>query len=339
MSKKISVLSTEVDGDSRIRSSFNITTETGRLSSSSSSFGTGTNLQNITEELRHIFIADPGWKLCGIDLEQTESRDVGFLHGTMLGDWTYLDAVESGDIHTAVCKQIWRNELPWTGNPKLDKELAEETKFYREYGYRFMAKKGGHSCNYMISPWTLSRHLKIPRLIAEEFQDSYYEAFPAFLAWFQASAQELQTTQMAITPFGRERTFFGRADDDATLREFIAYKPQSMSADRMNLGMWKLWRYGGNKIQLLAQVHDAVYFLYRQKDEHEIIPWALETIKIPLRDPKSGRIQIVPGEAKVGWNWGKFDPKNPTKNPYGLKTYDQSTPDERTEPRILDRIL
>jgi len=76
LAKKKEILETEVDPDGRMRTSYNIAgTETGRWSSSANAFGTGTNLQNIPPRLRKIFIADDGWKICGIDLEQAESRE------------------------------------------------------------------------------------------------------------------------------------------------------------------------------------------------------------------------------------------------------------------------
>ena len=60
LGKKISMLKTEIDPDGRMRTSYNIAgTTTGRLSSSFSEFGTGTNLQNIEESLRSVFVADP----------------------------------------------------------------------------------------------------------------------------------------------------------------------------------------------------------------------------------------------------------------------------------------
>src|SRR6266568_4059857 len=53
LGKKISFLRTGIDEDGRIRTSYNIGgTTTGRLSSSFSDFGTGTNLQNIESRLR-----------------------------------------------------------------------------------------------------------------------------------------------------------------------------------------------------------------------------------------------------------------------------------------------
>ena len=72
--KKIGVLKTRIDADNRMRTSFNIAgTETGRFSSSMADLETGTNLQNIEEGLRRIFVADPGMKFGNIDLEQAES--------------------------------------------------------------------------------------------------------------------------------------------------------------------------------------------------------------------------------------------------------------------------
>jgi len=223
--KRLQVLETEIDSDGRMRTSYNIAgTETGRWSSSSNASGTGTNLQNITPELRSIFVADQGWKLCSIDLEQAESREVGWLFGTLFGDWTYLDACEGGDLHTTTAKLIWR-DLPWQNDPKKDREIADRP-FYRHFSYRDMSKRGGHLTSYFGTPWTASRHLKVPQKLMEDFQDAFATgdkpAFPGFLKWWKHVAQELQTKRLLTTPFGRTRHFFGRPTDDTTLREAIA---------------------------------------------------------------------------------------------------------------------
>ena len=105
LGKKLDVLTSEIDADGRMRTSINVgATETGRFSSSKSTTGSGTNLFNITSDLRQMFVADPGYKLCAIDLEQAESREVGFICGKLFNDWAYLDACEAGDLHTEVCK-------------------------------------------------------------------------------------------------------------------------------------------------------------------------------------------------------------------------------------------
>jgi DNA polymerase-1 len=335
LSKKLSVLETEIDPDGRMRTSYNIAgTETGRWSSSSSAFGTGTNLQNLTAELRQIFVSDPGYKLCGIDLEQAESREVGWQCGVLFDDWSYLDACYAGDLHTLVCKMVWQ-DLPWTGDKKHDRELADAP-FYRHYSRRDLSKKLGHGSNYYGTPPTMARHAKITTKLAQLFQDRYFPAFPGIPKWHRYVAQQLQQHQVLTTPFGRTRHFFGRPNDDATLREAIAFVPQSSTGDRMNLALWRIWKHlRGAGVQLIAQVHDAVYFQYPERaDEQEIISEALQLIDIRLSH--NGRELIVPGEAKVGWNWGNWDEK---KNPNGLKKFKGKDERSRVGGVGLNRIL
>lgn len=330
--KQLSVLNTEVDSDGRMRTSYNVAgTETGRFSSSTNAFGTGTNLQNITAGLRKMFIADPGYKICGIDLEQAESREVGWLSGVLCGDWSYLDACYSGDLHTLVARTAWP-ELAWRDDPKADRKIAD-TPFYRHLTYRDMAKKLGHGSNYRGLPPTMAKHAKLPVAVAESFQQRYFERFAGIPKWHRWVAQQLQTTHRIVTPFGRERTFFGRPNDDTTLREAIAYSPQSATADRLNLILYRVWKHMP-QVQLLAQVHDALYFQYPEHlDEVAVISEALSHFHIEFE--QDGHKLVVPGEAKVGWNWGNFDPK---QNPDGLAKW-KNTKDSRTRTPLLSQKL
>lgn len=341
-SKKLEVLETEVDPDGRMRTGYNIAgTESGRWSSSASSTGTGRNVQNIDPSLRLMFIADDGWKICGIDLEQAESREVGLQHGINFDDWRYLDACEAGDLHTGTSRLIWP-QMSWTGDLKRDRELADnhEVPFYREFTHRDMAKRGGHGTSYMGTPFTMARHLKVPVKLMENFQHAFFSAYPAFQKSFAWTATEIQTKGFLTTPFGRTRHFFGRSNDDTTLREAIAYIPQSSTADRLNLALWRIWRYMP-EVQILAQVHDAVYFQYRDLGgdyERNIIQRALGYISTPLKI--KGRVFDVPGEAKVGWNWGAqyVDKKTgEIKNIDGLIKWKGK--DDRKRTPILKRIL
>ena len=309
LAKQLEVFETEIDSDGRFRTSYNIAgTETGRPSSSSNAFGTGGNLQNISPRLRYVFVADPGWKLCQIDLEQVEMRDEGFFIGCLFGDWKLLDACETGDAHTVNCRLVWP-ELPWTGELKQDREIAEQP-FYRQFSYRDMGKRGGHLTDYMGTAWTMARALKIPQHVAEDFQARFclgdpargiepaYPGIPKFWRWV---AQELQTKHRLVTPFGRERQFFGRPSDDTTLREAIAFMPQSTTADRTNLVLWKIWKKLP-ELRLLGQTYDSVCFEFPEGRE-DLVEAAMEEFEVELTAP-SGRRYVVPAEAKTGWNWG-----------------------------------
>lgn len=337
--KKIGVLETDIDPDGRMRTSYNIAgTTTGRFSSSLSEFGSGTNLQNIEQRLRSVFVADPGYKLAYIDGEQAESRLVGALCWNFFGDGRYLDACESGDLHTSVCKLAWSN-LPWIGNLKLDREIADQP-FYRQHSYRHMAKVLGHGTNYNGKPPTMAKHTKLEQSIIKEFQYKYFQAFPAIPAWHKRTAEVLAREGQLTSLMGRRRTFLGRLNDDATLREAIAFDPQSSVGDIINTGMLNVWRL--NLVQILLQIHDAIVFQYPEEHEDEIIPIVAKTFQTPV-ELAGGRRLIIPSEVKVGWNWSdvEFDKQgNVVGNPDGLIKYKGGDSRKRTraaKTSILDR--
>jgi DNA polymerase-1 len=333
LGKKISVLKTEIDPDGRVRTSYNIGgTTTGRLSSSFSEFGTGTNLQNIEEALRSIFIADPGMKMAYADAQQGESRCVGAIEWNLFGDGTYLNACERGDLHTNVAKLVWPN-LGWTNDAERDRELAEEP-YYRHYDRRFMCKKIGHGSNYGGKPRTLGIQAHVEQDLIEDFQPKYFAAFPAHQRWHAHVEGQIRRSGYLISLTGRKRCFWGRRDDPAVLREAIAFDPQGSLADILNRGMLKVWE--ANQCQLLMQIHDAILFQYPQEAEDEIIPLVLDQLRYPIQ--LEGRREFtIPYEVKTGWNWGKY---HGTSNPDGLKAWAGGDKRRRTPYiGILDRPI
>lgn len=329
--KKISVLQTEIDPDGRMRTSYNIAgTNTGRFSSSFSEFGTGGNLQNVEESLRSIFIADYGYKFAKCDAKQGESFCVGATEWNLFKDDRYLNACETGDPHTATARICWP-KLDWTGDLKQDKDIAEQP-YYRHYSYRFMCKKLGHGSNYGGKAQTLSAQAKLPITIVSEFQPKYFIAYPSHQRWHAWVENQLRTTGTLITLTGRKRQFWGRRNDDSTLREAIAYDPQGSLADIVNTAMLNIWR---ERIAIvMMHDHDALTFMYPEEREDEVVPLLKEAlvITVPL---KHGRELRVPYDCKVGWNRGDYNAKT---NPDGLKDYQPGDKRRRTPPvRILDR--
>lgn len=328
--KKISVLTKEVDPDKRMRTSYNVTgTESGRWSSSKSAFGTGDNLQNVTEELRRAFVADPGYKLAYVDLSQAESRAVGWLCYILFGISTYLDACESGDLHTTVARMVWPN-LAWTGDLKHDKQVAEQV-FYRHFTFRDLSKRGGHGTNYYGTPSTMARHLHVTTAVMAVFQDAYFGAFPEIKKYHSWIAQRLGVYQYLLTPLGMGRHFFSRPNDDSTLREAIAHVPQSMVAQLLNLALYRVWKHE-RRAQLLAQIHDAIVFQYKEEEEAEVLASVQSLMATPLQ--WKGRTMTIPSDVMVGWNWQKADPdKKLSKdgNPDGLIKWKGSDKRRRTD--------
>lgn len=320
LSKKISTLQTGIDADGRMRAAYNVCgTETGRWSSNSNAFGTGTNLQNWTNELREIFIADEGMKMAYIDLEQAESRVVAYLSG----DENYIAACEGGDLHTTVARMVWP-EMAWTGELAEDKRIANQI-FYREFSYRDLSKRGGHGTNYLGKARTMAMHLHVEVKLIEEFQERYFAAFPGIRKWHQSVATNLQLNGFLTTPLGRTRYFFNRLDSDDTLKEAIAFLPQSTIGEILNEGMYRVWSNYDNKrnqkywCHLLAQIHDAILVQFPDHgDEYEteLLYQLKKTIQVPITI--NNRQLVIPANIEgTGWNWRKYNEVNPN----GLKKF------------------
>jgi DNA polymerase-1 len=336
LAKKINVLKTEIDADGRIRTTYNIAgTDTGRFSSSYSAFGTGGNLQNVEESLRSIFIADPGYKFAKCDAKSGESFIVGAIEWNILNDPTYLDACDTGDPHTAAARLCWPH-LPWTGNLKQDKALADnkDAPFYRHHTHRQVTKKLGHASNYGGQSATISTQTGLPFELVAAFQPVYFRAFPAHQQWQEWVGQQVATRGFLTSLMGRKRWFWGRRTDPDTVRAAIAYDPQGSLADIVNTALLNIWRK--NYVIIMFQDHDAITFMYPEHIEDEIIPRIMTDliVRVPLAN---GRELAIPYDCKVGWNKGDYDP---IKNPEGLKDYTGSeTRKRQKEVGLLDRPI
>lgn len=308
ISKKLELLETEIDPDGRIRTSLSVAgTNTGRLASSASAFGSGRNLQNIDTTLRYPFVADPGFILVNVDLEQADARNVGAIIWSLFVDeygpeeaGKYLDACESGDLHTQVTKMVWP-ELPWdeVDNPR---SIADQIA-YRAMSYRDLSKRLGHGTNYLGTPRTMAKHLHVETGLIQDFQDRYFSQFSLIPKWHQYVISEIKQFGCLTTPFGRRRFFFGRGNDASTHREAVAYSPQSMTGHEMDMGYLNLFR-NMPEAQLLIQVHDSILFQVPYDQHGELIPKALELLRFQHMLP-GNRLFEVPLEAQLGWNWGK----------------------------------
>lgn len=359
MSKSIGFLRTRLDTDGRIRTAYNLAgTNTGRLSSAQSEFGYGTNLQNVDRSLRFPFIADPGMYMVNIDLEQADARNVGalchniFYHmdrkeiAEVLGkkEWNgpigsefasaYLDACESGDLHTTVCKMAWPN-LSWPSDSDEWKAFCDSIILVGQDSYRQVAKKLGHGTNYLGTPRTMARHTHTPVTIIKGFQENYFSAFPCIPAWQNWIIDKVKNEGVLYNLFGRRRHFFGRGREATTHRKAIAFAPQSSTGEQIDRGIYQVWtQFDPTIVQFLVQVHDSILFQVPYDEAEDLIPRILEAMKvtIPL---EGGRQFTVPLDAKTGWNWGDFnDNKNHgALNPYGLKKWKGAETRERPSPR------
>ena len=86
---------------------------------------------------------------------------------------------------------------------------------------------------------------------------------------------------------------------------------------------------------MLAQGHDSITFQVQSNDNlGEIVKKALELTEIPLYH--KGRKFVVPGDCKVGFNYGKYDEK---LNPNGLRKWKGSDDRKRVRVESRDRMF
>lgn len=229
---------------------------------------------------------------------------MGWFCGTVLGDWSYLDACESGDLHTYVTRLCYP-DWSWTGDLKKDREISDR-RFYRFFTYRDVSKRVGHATNYMGKPEEISKQTRLPLPIARDFQQRYFAAFPCISRMHSWVAQQLQRERFLVNSFGRRRDFFDRPDTNETLKSGVAYLFQSATGDCVNLGLWRLWRHMGHRVQILSQLHDAIYFQAPQMSETEeksMLREALAWVEVEQWDSRSCRTMRIPGEVVGGFNW------------------------------------
>ena len=312
--KQLGLVRARLDADRRWRSSFNVgAAVTGRWSSSKSPLGTGGNLQNIADRSRGIFVADPGLVLFYADYEQAESRVVAL----DAQDTAYIEAHDTGDVHTTVTRLVWDTERPWTGDLAHDRKLADEpAHFDPHHELRWYAKHIAHGSAIGMTPVGIARDAHVKQDVARRAQEAFFRRFPRVRARQQEIMAEVRETAQLTSPLGRKRQFFGRLWDPATMREALAQTQQSMIVDWVSVALWRVWHeldtgldlhsvpHVGqpNRVWLLGQIHDALLGEVRFGDD-DTLARILELMSFSMTI--HGRRLQIPVEIKVGRSWRK----------------------------------
>ena len=311
------------------------------------------NGQNVTPKLRHVLSTPTGWKLSAPDYGQVESRIVAAICYRLFGLKNYIAGTECGDLHSLAASMVW-DDLPWPEDFTIQyaikhgafpKDMLKAAKkiasveFYRGKSRRDVSKTLGHGTSYLGKPPQMSKHSHIDVGLIVHYQSVFFEMLPEVAMWHGWVAEQVQTKGEITTMLGRARRFFGRPNDDATLREAVAYEPQSVAADYTNaalLRMLKAYLYGVDAvrddltpealnvfeskfpkslpIKIFLQKHDELGYRYEQPYEEDVnlIVTSLMEKHIPITSPEGlTRDWFVPVEMESGWNLGFRSKKNP----------------------------
>lgn len=315
-------LDAAVDNDGRMRCAFDITgTNTGRLSSRQSIYGSGTNLQNIPARrpdgrlIRRIFVADSGKVFLYSDYSQAEARLVAHLARCQTLIELFDDPTR--DVHSENASRIFSIPLASVGKDSLE---------------RFLAKQGVHAGNYGQGPKDMADRINAETEITgitvtvgecTTIQNKVHAIYPEVKEnYWRETEAELKRGRKLVSPLGRERIFYGRWDDKL-LRTAYAFKPQSAVGDLCCKALVKTYdevevahpEWGA---ELLLNVHDALLLQCNRENVAEVAEAVQRCMHIPV--PVNGTDVYIPTDVKAGLNWDLFNKKNPDDNPGGLRS-------------------
>jgi uracil-DNA glycosylase family 4 len=296
-------LDVNLDKDGRLRCSFNpVGTESGRLSSSETIFGTGTNMQNLPEEFRKFLVADEDCMMYNMDLSQAENRVVAYI----APEPNMIRAFEEGtDIHKQTAGLILGKPLE-----EVSDEVGSSAIGGGNFSERFWGKKANHGLNYDLGYKTFAFTYEIPEAEAKFIVDKYHTAYPGVHQYHNWVRTQLSKNRTIENCFGRRRLFLDRWGDEL-FKSAYSFIPQSTVADKINRqGLIYIYYHSQlfRPVDLLLQVHDSIVFQMNYKQySWEEQATCLMNIKQSLETPVQwrGTSFKIPVGLEVGINMSK----------------------------------
>ncbi|EKP04091.1 DNA-directed DNA polymerase [Leptospira kirschneri str. 2008720114] len=272
----------------RIHTSYNQTiAATGRLSS------TDPNLQNIPIRdregrlLRKGFTVDSNdYEILSLDYSQIELRIMAHISK----DPAMLEAYNHGlDIHKRTAAALY-------GVPEID--VTHEM--------RDKAKVVNFSVIYGVTPYGLSRNLRIPRDEAKSFIERYMTQYPGVKSYMDSMVEFAEKNGYVQTLTGRRRPVTDinsthKSAKEAAKRIAINSPIQGTSADMIKIAMIKIHEdieKKHYKSRMLLQVHDELVFEVHKKEKDDF----KASMKKHMETAMSLDLPIVV-EGKFGVNW------------------------------------
>ena len=119
---------------------------------------------------------------------------------------------------------------------------------------------------------TKNPDITMPYKTFVEMDKNYFDAHPAYKAWYHNTIKTLQETRCLSNGFGRKRYFLGT--DSAIVREGLNFPIQSTAGDLMSLsliGVYKELKQKKLKAMLIGSVHDSMMIEAPKAEVKEVI--------------------------------------------------------------------
>jgi DNA polymerase-1 len=244
----------------RIHASFNqAVTATGRLSSSNPNLQTIPVKTELGRQIRRAFVPpEQGHVFLSVDYSQIELR----LLAHFTKDPALIKAYsENTDIHSLTAAKIFA------------KSEAEVSSFERSVG-----KSVNFGILYGISAHGLSQDLGVPRNVAKEYIDSFYESFSDVNSFYERVLEGARESKEVRTMLGRVRQIPDIASSKALVRngaERMAKNTvlQGSAADLVKKAMIETSRWlkeNSFESRLILQIHDELIFSIPERELEKV---------------------------------------------------------------------
>ncbi len=273
----------------RIHTSFNQTvTATGRLSSSNP------NLQNIpirTElgrKIRKAFIAEKNHLLLSADYSQIELRILAHLSE----DEALVEAFKKGeDIHAQTGARIF-DVFP----NMVDSNM------------RRIAKAVNFGIIYGISPFGLSKNIRVSLKEAKEFIDHYFALYKGVKSYIERTIADARKKGYVTTILNRRRYLPELNSKNKQMKEFaermaVNTPVQGSAADLIKVTMINISRSLKNKdlkSKIILQVHDELVFEIPETEKKIMV----DLVKKEMEGVMELKIPLIV-DTYIGKNWGE----------------------------------
>lgn len=255
-----------IDEDGRVRSELKqmgVIKAPGRLSSASTGWGTGANLQNQPERAHQMFVADDGYMFSYFDLAQAEARVVGWRY--VIKQWMEdfeRARLEGGfDAHRSLASVMYNK--PYDEIPKEDRNPDGTPSI------RYIAKRCRHGLNYRMGPDRLATTLEIGYAQAEYLHALYHKVNPELRKGWDWDVEQVKRNQRLFNAYGRRWMLMERYSDEAA-ESIVAFFPQSSVGDHVTRVIRKCHNdpdWPRAEARMCLTIHDACIALH--KPEHK----------------------------------------------------------------------
>lgn len=282
----VDTLPTQVDKNSRVHTTFNLTiAPTGRLSSADP------NLQNIPvktdlgRRIRTAFVAERGNVLVSADYSQFELR----LAAALSGDPGMIKAFNADrDIHVETAAAIYN--IDPASVTKAQRSSVKEVNFGIMYG---------------LGPHALSQSTGMPYAEARDFIARYFEIRPKLKHYIEMTRAKAEKEGYVETLLGRRRPTPDVHSSNFAVRE-AAYRAavnmplQGSAADIMKMAMNNVAAKLDNDCRMLLQIHDSLILEVPKAKASKVAKMVKETMettytKLPIK---------LKTDVSTGKNWG-----------------------------------